>query len=105
MKLLAPAGCASICHDGRIIVVGTDGTIEVTKVIAAALMPHGFVPCEEAMRQPEKAEAREAIDINALDRAGLFAFLRAHGRPGSRRDKNRALRAAARQVLAAQTHA
>ena len=104
MKLLAPAGCASICHDGQIIVVEVDGTIEVTESIATALIPHGFVPCEAAARERETPEAGAAVDINALDRAGLFAFLRAHGRPGSRRAKNRALRAAARQVLAAQTH-
>ncbi|MHB8885817.1 MAG: hypothetical protein ACYC5H_12220 [Methylovirgula sp.] len=103
MKLLAPAGCASICHDGQIIVVEADGTIEVTKAMAVALASHGFVPCDAAARQPQKPDACEAIDIAALDRAGLFAFLRAHGQPGSRRDKNRALRAAARRVLAAQT--
>lgn len=99
MKLRAPAGCASICHDGQIIVVEADGTIDVTKTIAAALTAHGFVPCDEASRMPAEAAATKEVDIDALKRNDLFAFLRARGIKVALPITNKALRAAARKAL------
>ena len=99
MKLRAPEGCASICHDGRIFIVEADGSIEVKKEMVAPLAAHGFVPWSADARLPDESKGTEEVDIEALDRAGLFAFLRANGIRASRRDTNAILRAAARKAL------
>jgi hypothetical protein len=110
MKLRAPQGCASICHDGRIFVVADDGSIDVPKAIAATLDAHGFTPWADADAVPdtggeieaEDVEAPRRINVATLTRAELFAFLRERGASASRRDTNVKLRATARSVLKAQ---
>ncbi len=104
MKLRAPQGCASICHDGQIFVVADDGSIEVPKAVATALTAHGFAPWADdgAATDAGDVEAPPRIDVGMLTRAELFAFLREHGVSASRRDTNVKLRAAARSVLKAQ---
>jgi hypothetical protein len=99
MKLRAPEGCASICHEGQIFVVEADGSIEVKKAMLAILAPHGFVPWDSATRAIEEQASPELVDIDALNRAGLFAFLRTNGIRASRRDTNEALRTIARSAL------
>ncbi len=105
MKLRAPEGCASICHEGQIFVVEADGSIEVKAAMAAVLVAHGFVPCDGAAGMPTESGGAEEVDIDALNRAGLFAFLRANGICASRRDTNATLRAAARKALQARRNA
>jgi hypothetical protein len=100
MKLRAPHGCASICHDGKIFIVEADGGIEVSKAMAAPLAAHGFTPWEEKSEgaSPELA-AGTADDIDALNRRELFAFLRERGVRVRLPITNDALRAAARAAL------
>jgi hypothetical protein len=108
MKLRAPQGCASICHDGRIFVVADDGSIDVPKAVVTALAAHGFTPCADdaaASEETEEAEPPAPVNISTLTRAELFAFLREYGAQASRRDTNVKLRAAARAVLKAQAAA
>lgn len=99
MKLRAPEGCASICHEGQIFIVEADGSIEVKTAMAAALAAHGFVPWDGAANMSAESGGAEEVDIEALNRAGLFAFLRANGIRAVPRDTNETLRAAAREVL------
>lgn len=103
MKLRAPEGCASICHEGRIFVIAADGTLDVNDEMVAVLAAHGFMPCDQALTHAAESPPSpdEKIDISALNRAGLFAFLKAHGIRASRRDTNEKLRAAARAALQA----
>lgn len=101
MKLRAPSGCASICHDGRIFVVADDGSVDVPKAMASALAAHGFTPWAEDDAVPVAADETGAasVDIDALTRAELFALLRDRGVKASRRDTNVMLRAAVRAAL------
>lgn len=100
MKLRAPADCASICHDGQIFIVEDDGSIEVSDAIAATLAAHGFTPWEKgaSMPEPQEVEASDAVDIDSLNRAELFSYLKAHGVHGTRNATNAKLRALARAV-------
>ncbi len=100
MKLRAPADCASICHDGQIFIVEDDGSIEVSDAIAATLAAHGFTPWEKGTRMPEpqEVEVSETVDVDSLNRAQLFSYLKAHGVRASRNDTNAKLRALARAV-------
>ena len=98
MKLRAPEGCASICHEGQIFVVEADGSIEVKKSIAVVLVAHGFLPWDAADAALEPPVATTSVDVEKFNRPRLFAFLRANGVRVRLPVTNEELRAAARRV-------
>lgn len=102
MKLRAPEGCASICHEGQIFIVEADGSIEVKKSIAAVLVAHGFSPWDGADAVPEQPVATTSVDVEKFNRPRLFAFLRANGVRVRLPVTNAELRAAARKVVRAE---
>lgn len=101
MKLRAPEGCASICHEGQIFVIEADGSIEVKKSIAAALVAHGFLPWDEDETETKQPATTTNVDVEKFNRPRLFAFLRANGVRVRLPITNEELRAAARKVALA----
>lgn len=103
MKLRAPDGCASICHEGQIFIVEADGSIEVKTAMVAVLSAHGFLPWDGGENAPTQAAATDDADIESFNRPRLFAFLRAKGVRVRLPITNGELRAAARKVKKAET--
>jgi hypothetical protein len=62
MRFRLPDGCAGITHDGRSLEVGPDGTIDLDRGAADALVCHGLVPIvpvdEPRRRQAGRPEVR-----------------------------------------------
>jgi hypothetical protein len=48
MKLRAPAGCASVSHEGRVVKVDDEGAIEIDDASAKIFIAHGFAPWRES---------------------------------------------------------
>ncbi len=100
MKMRAPEGCCGLVHDGRFIAIGDDGCVDVETADSNALACHGFVAVAEADTQ-EGADAGDNPDVDAMNRAALFAYLRAKGVAVTLPITNEALRAAARRAAQA----
>lgn len=98
MKLRAPDGCASICHEGQIFIVEADGSIEVKTAMVAVLSAHGFLPWDAGENAPTQAAATDDADIESFNRPRLFAFLRAKGVRVRLPITNEQLRVAAREA-------
>jgi hypothetical protein len=111
MKLRAPQGCIALSHQGRMLPISSDGSIEIERAESETLVSHGFVPLDTdggstqslqlaGSRGDSAAGETTVSDISKLNRVALFALLKERGVPVSLPITNQELRALAAQAAA-----
>lgn len=51
MKLRVPTGCCAVSHEGKILEIAEDGSIEVKKSSVMSLISHGLTPLDDKQRE------------------------------------------------------